>query len=441
MNSQDIAAALNEIAATSGKNAKAELIRKYGADRAFLRVVRAALDTFITYGISKMPADEAGSYGRSDVFDESTWLLLDRLAKRELTGNAARSAVAAELGSLMGASADLLEKILKKDLRAGFSADTVNRLFPGTIPTFDCMLAHPFEAKRLEGQAFVEPKVDGWRTLAVVDLGASTPTATFLTRSGKEIGTLEHLKAPLIKALLEGDPNYGGSLVVDGEVVSGTFNETASSLQRKKEQAIDASMIVFDVLTKTEWDEPNAEDYLRAPEYHARRKRLTVFQTATPTELARGLGSGRIVCMPSFQAVTEEDIHELYERFRSYGLEGAIVKPANGRYRKARDYGWMKLKAEQTLDLPVVGAYPGEAGKQFEHTAGGIVVDFEGVHVHVGGGFTVGARDEIWAAWLEDQQGVEPFKLVDQIAEVLFHEKTPDGSLRHPRFVRFRADK
>src|SRR4051812_15886832 len=72
MNSQDIAAALNEIAATSGKNAKAELIRKYGADRAFLRVVRAALDTFITYGISKMPADEAGSYGRSDVFDEST---------------------------------------------------------------------------------------------------------------------------------------------------------------------------------------------------------------------------------------------------------------------------------------------------------------------------------------------------------------------------------
>jgi DNA ligase-1 len=121
----------------------------------------------------------------------------------------------------------------------------------------------------------------------------------------------------------------------------------------------------------------------------------------------------------------------------------------------------MKLKAEESADVRIIGAYLGERGKQFEHTLGGLIVDFEGAVVHVGGGFSVRrdgkSRDEFLELVSEDcaQLGLKfdstardvradvdaPMKVFGRTVEVLYHEITPDGSLRHPRYSRFRDDK
>jgi ATP-dependent DNA ligase len=63
---------------------------------------------------------------------------------------------------------------------------------------------------------------------------------------------------------------------------------------------------------------------------------------------------------------------------------------------------------------------------------GNFIVDVDGVKVNVGEGITDKQRDEFWQ---------NKNKLIGKIIEVKFQEKTPDGSLRFPRFVRHRMDK
>ena len=101
--------------------------------------------------------------------------------------------------------------------------------------------------------------------------------------------------------------------------------------------------------------------------------------------------------------------------------------------------------------------YEGEG--KYEGMAGGVVVDFNGVPVRIGGGFTDQQRAEIWAdfkgvsvtysytSWEEEldemitvTEKVKPSgqSVIGRLIEVKYHEITPDGSMRHPRFARFR---
>lgn len=425
MNSDRVFQIIEDIAAASSKKHKEAIIATRFRHDEFAHVLRAALDPRVTYGIAKLPIIPTGT--RAFQFDENTWRLLERLARRELTGNAARDSLGEELANLTPSSAELLKRIITKDLRAGFSAGTVNRVIPGAIFSFDCMLAHPFEAKRIARYpVYVEPKLDGWRALAFVNLAAPTPTATFYTRNGNEITIVEHLKQPLIAAL---KGQYDTCLVVDGEIVSGSFNETASSLQKKTDQATDAVFVVFDILARHEWDSPDAKGYLPALAYEERlAARRDVFRIALAHHLAKPECLPEdVMAAPAYQVENEAGIHKLYAEWRDLGLEGAIVKLAEGRYRKDRDYGWMKLKAEESADVRITGAVEG-TGK-YAGTLGALIVDFNGVPVNVSG-MSDKLRDEMWC---------EP--PVGRLAEIVYHEVTPDGSLRHPRFKRFRDDK
>ena len=87
----------------------------------------------------------------------------------------------------------------------------------------------------------------------------------------------------------------------------------------------------------------------------------------------------------------------------------------------------MKIKAEETLDLYVTGWEPG-TGK-YEGMIGALIVNHKGVPVNVGSGLSDTLRQE------------DPAEIVGRMIEVEYHEVTPDGSLRHPRFKRFRDDK
>lgn len=449
MKSSEIFDAIEEIAATSSKKEKEALVRKYGADVDFMMVLKAALDPFATYGVSKIPDNE--THGDCE-FDGETWGLLDNLAARVLTGSAAHRDIQAELRDLNPKSGAVFRRIIKRDLRAGFTAGTVNRVFPGAIQTFDCMLAHPFDEKRIkEWPVFVEPKLDGVRVLAFVFL-SSTPTVKFYSRSGKEFTAFDHLKTPLVAALAE----YfgpGSEWVVDCEIVSGSFNKTVSEVRKKTEAAKDAYLVAFDLLTREGFESTDESAWCDCEPYQRRRQGMqNILPMVSPEELASaaskpfnlcGAGlAGKVVMSPHFQARDVSQIYSLYDRFRAMGLEGAMAKAPNARYRRDRDYAWMKLKGQKSADAPVIGAEPGEEGKKYAGTLGAIVIDYKGVPVRVSG-MSDKARDALWQAWLADQRNpdAEEKQILGRLVEVEFHEETPDGSLRHPRFKRVRDDK
>lgn len=64
--------------------------------------------------------------------------------------------------------------------------------------------------------------------------------------------------------------------------------------------------------------------------------------------------------------------------------------------------------------------------------AGGIVIDFHGVHVRVGSGLSDVQR----AIFFQDST-----EIIGQTVEVACQEITPAGSMRHPRLKAIRRDK
>jgi ATP-dependent DNA ligase len=420
---------IEQIGAVSGKNDKEALIANMSGDKEFEKTLKYAYDPFTRFGIAKVP--ERSTYG-AGTFTEGghTWTILDKLAEKELTGNAAREAVEKEINRLDENSSQLLKRILTKDLRGGFSESTINKAIPGLVPTFDCMLAHKYEDSRVKSwPQVVEAKLDGVRVLAFVNL--TNETVFFYSRSGKEFSTFDHLKQPIIDMLsaaradkVDDEAEYDTMLhmVFDGEIVSGSFNKTVSEVRRKDSQATDAEFHVFDILPIRTFQKEDKAGCLLAGKYSYRRNLLEFVVSKATSEA--------IKITPKYIVNSPTEILTIYDRVRARGLEGLIVKDLDGLYHRRRNHGWMKIKNEESVDVPIIAIEEG-TGK-YVNQLGAFVVNVDGVKVNVGSGLSDEQRASFWEA--KDE-------LIGRLVEVEFHEKTPDGSLRHPRFIRFRDDK
>lgn len=458
--SDDILALLDRIAATPARTEKEALLAAALAHPVVCRVVSAALDPFVSYGIAAPPpARSRGTRGFDlgqgcDVAD-----MLDAFATRDLVGNAARDELAAEMKTLTAASAELLRRILARDLRCGVTARTVEKVRPGTVRLFDVMLAEKFSPDRVSAwPVAVEPKLDGVRVAAVAEF--DKPVA-FLSRNGKPFTAVDHLGEAVRTMIERADAAMSGllrvvwgrffggadtwgtpSLCLDGEVVSGGFAKTVGDVRRKDAPALDAEYHVFDAVPVDLFRAGGGFDM----PYADRRGFLEWLVSFSPSPAIR--------LVPVARALDAAEVDTHYRAFRAQGLEGAIVKPFDGRWEKKRSFAWMKLKAEETADLTVTGAYEGEG--KYAGSLGGLVVegivDGRRIATRVGGGFSDDQRRAFWKAWRKDADTVaanaelgSDWKrvgaLVNRLVEVEYHEVTPDGALRHPRFVRFRDDK
>jgi len=293
------------------------------------------------------------------------------------------------------------------------------------------MLCKSYDDDRLREfrSIYAEPKLDGIRVIAHVD--TITGDVKFTSRGGNEFPSIAHL-APVVVALCENlNTPYveDGCYVLDGEVTSGSFNDTASQIRRLRQKAEDAVYHIFDFIAKQSWD----NGYSGTP-LAIRRNQL---------EYAMGLHEGskpmpyhdRVKLTPCHRDVRIEDIDSLYDHYLGAGLEGLILKDATSPYNcGVRSKRWLKLKAEETLDLPIIDVIQG--GGKYSHCMGAIVVSHKGKAVNVGTGFSDEQREVIWHNFINC-----PTEVIGRTAEVRFQYETPAGSLRHPSFYRIRVDK
>lgn len=423
---------LLDIAAGDGLNEKKRLLALFIQDPVGKAIVSWAYDPFIRFGITPPQKTEKNGSAPGDL----AWIepLLHGLASRDITGNDAVSRVEGAMSSLSEKAAEVLRRILAKDLRCGIATSSINEVEPGLIPVFAIMRAHAFEEKRMTAwPVAVEPKMDGFRGVWKVDEGV----AAVYTRSGQVMHPAQPLADELSTAL--GKAGFEPHLIaLDGEVMAGDFNKTSGDLRRKSKTADDAVFHVFDAF------DPNVFKGA-SPAPYAERRALVEKIIAN----LHRVGFMRVQLTPRYFANSIEEVMGYYERFRARGLEGAMVKKLDGTYKRGKSYDWLKIKAEETEDLVITGAFPGEPGTKYENCLGGVIVDRQGVEVRVGGGFSDDLRVSLWADWLHDQalreQDVSHLKaearLLGRMIEVEYHEVTKDGSLRHPRFKRFRDDK
>ena len=395
----------------------------------FFRGCRAALDSMITYGVKQVEPKTGSGRG---ITPDQFWKTARQLAERQLTGNAAITAVNyLRLNATEAEWNNWYRLILIKDLRCGVSEKTINKMVETShvdyvIPVFSCQLAHDSanHEGKVTGRKLIEVKLDGVRVITVV---YPNGTVDQYSRNGKELVNFPHIKAQLAKhAKLFKVPT-----VLDGEVMSSSFQDLMKQVHRKDNvSADDAVLNLFDILSLEEFQAGSGE-----------------FSQLDRSALLKNWYEPLAEHMPNITVVGQElvdlDTAQGQDRFKMIntqavagGYEGIMIKAPDAAYECKRSVAWLKLKPFIEVSLSVVDFEEGtgrNAGR-----LGAIICegkdDNRQIRVNVGSGFSDSNRDTFWG----DRQS-----LLNQVVEVRADAVTQnqDGtySLRFPRFLRFRG--
>jgi len=258
---------------------------------------------------------------------------------------------------------------------------------------FKCMLAKKLDEKKLSFPCLVSPKLDGIR--------AQYYKGEFYTRNQNSVRGLSHLKKTLSK--LPDGVHFDGELMVPGIPF-----QKSSGLIRSFNEVPECHYYIFDM--------PYYEGF--------QLERLDIVNFWAGGEIL-----DQIKVVNHDVVKSKAEIFDKYREYREQGFEGAMVKQLHGRYENKRSIAWMKMKEVETYDVVCVGYFEGLG--RLTGTLGGIIIELDGVKIRVGGGFSDADRDHIWH---------NRDKYRGTVCEIAGQERTPDGSLRHPRFITWRTD-
>ena len=404
---------LEAVASAKGTNAKKEILLSnlgIGNDIAG-SILHYTFNPYISFNVVKVPKTK----DRFAIDPDEAWSLFfsnaEKCANREVTGNAAIGLMQSTFNKCSEAQEKWMRKILKKNLAIGISTKSINKVSPGFIPTFDVALAQKFERKRMSDWVYIEPKLDGIRCLAIVDING----AKLFTRAGKLITNFNDTVGKELSLLKDG--------CYDGEIMSKDFTELMRQVYRKEDKDIsEVYFAIFDYLTLAEWKEKKGKHTLK------KRKRTLNRQIGT-AHAKEHLKYLKLVRYEPELLPSDEVLKESHDRWVAQGYEGIMIKDTDSLYSFGRDWSVMKYKAFFDADVPVIGLKEGTGKHQGK--LGSFLVDYKGVEVNVGSGLNDELREKLWG----DQT------IIGRIIEVRYQEETPDGSLRFPTFVCFRKDK
>lgn len=405
-----------------------------GNDSLLTLVFKAALNPLKQYYIRKIP-----DYTSDAVATESLeWAIkeLDRLANRELTGNAGVEHLRTILSRIHSANAEVIKLIIAKDLDCGVSISTVNKIWPGLIPEYPCMLASGYNKKLIDKfnwPAIAQLKSDGMRCNAIVKNGE----VSYFSRNGKELnvlGVLDEAVIELIESREIIDMYYKTEgMVIDGELMVWNNDHTAFLSRKegngiltkanrgtiKPEEAANICFVIWDWIPFERFNngkfEFTYEERLRELlEAHTDLDKVTVIETEAVNNL--------------------EEAQASFQRFLARGMEGIILKDASAFWEDKRSKSLIKFKAELECDLLITGIEEGRG--KYEGMVGALCCETADgkVKVNVGTGLSDAQRKELWQN-----------RPTGKIAAIKYNEiiKASDGStsLFLPVFVEVRFDK
>lgn len=433
--------AIRTAEAAKGKGSKQIKEEAIGSfDETGKKLVHEAMSPYRVFGIKKF--DLPNTFSEEDDSPHVFFDLLDKLHDRDITGHAAKKAVTETLSKYTQDTAEILIRILKKDLKAGFSAETVNKVLTGqkkpkenpVVPLFGVMLAEKLDEKRYKWKypLLAEAKYDGNRAIAICDNGE----VNYFSRSGKPA---DHLDGLFDSEISELEKIAGEPIVLDGEALASSFTETQNA-RGSKNTAAKANMkfYVFDYMTLDEW--------INEQTIHSQITRSEILEGLIK-QLANNVADGDVDALKLIKSQYKvcddyEEVYGFYVEMLEQGYEGLILKNPDALYEWDRSKAWVKWKPVFTFDGKIVDFYSGQEGTRLENSLGGIIV--EGVDengneftTECGSGFTDGERDVIW-----ESRKVYLGRMVElEAQEMCKGENSDKYSLRFPVFKKFRRDK
>jgi len=412
---------LDTLAGNASRNFKIDTLTAYKDDELLKTVIELALNPFVNFYQRKIPKYTPAQSNQADTL-AAVIPSLTMLSSRQVTGNAAIDYLTKLLSSLTANDAQVLERIVLKDLKCGVAASTVNSVWDNLVPEFPTMLCSQFDQKLVDKMKFpaaVQLKMDGMRFNAIVVGGV----CEFRSRNGKEINLLGCLAQEFIHLADGKNVVFDGELLVesadglaDRQTGNGILNKavkgTISTEEAAKVRATIWDMIPFEDFTKGVYKVP----------YLVRFGRL------------ESLSLPKKIRLVEHHIVQDyEDAQIIFQRYLEQGQEGIILKSFDGIWENKRSKNQIKFKGELECDLRIVGIEPG-TGKYAGMLGAILCESADGVvKTSVGSGFN------------DEQRRTLGQEIVGKVAAVKYNarirNKQGEESLFLPIFLEVREDK
>lgn len=414
------------LANTSSRLEKEHILKQHATNPLLQRVLFLALDPYTQFYIRKIPAytNATVTHTKGTMSLEGALDNLNNIINRVVTGNAAINHLKIILESVTADDAKVVERIIEKDLRCGVSEATVNKIYPGLIPTYPVMLASGFDEKimnKMTYPAYVQLKLDGMRFNAIVKNG----TVEFRSRNGKQIDLLGHLEQEFLGLAGNTPTVFDGELVVldangimNRQKGNGILNKAVKGTISDKEAGM-VHATIWDVIPFTDFQTGHC-DTPYGDRFHM------LEQMELPV---------RISLIENIEVATEDEAHHIFEEYFQKGEEGIILKDINAPWEDKRVKHQVKFKGELECDLLCMDWQEG-TGKNVGKLGALVLTSADGVvKVNVGSGFTDEQRDKYTK---ENTKGkVVAVKYNARIQD----KKTGQISLFLPVFLELREDK
>lgn len=376
-----------ESAGGAGKKAaiKAALT---GADDIAKRLIAEALNPYRVFGVKKFKQPTAFDGDDSKESFNKFFILLDALHNRDITGTEAQLAITNVLSNFSKETASYVERVIDKDLKAGFSDETFDKIHPGLVPIFSVMLADKCEdtddfEKFVSFPCQADFKYDGERTIAIV----KADSLVYYSRSGK---VAEHING-LFDEELRKIHTIVGDFILDGERYASNFTETVNAKKSGNDEAKNNLRYrAFFLMPLKDWEAQSTKITMREAREHLR-------------SLCDGLKLKKIVLSEGREVFNYQDMMAYCnEAIDKHGVEGLILKNWDSTYQWDRTFAWTKVKRFYDVDARIIGFYPGRPKSRLEKAGliGGVncvayLESGERVEFNVGSGFSDEQRKDM----------------------------------------------
>jgi len=352
---------IKEIASDNSKLHKEAVLRREALanNNDFFAGLRLALDNIDTFGVKKVPG-KFTTTGAGLAFREFK-ILADKLIKREVTGGAATAAIESAMAQATAPEWNGWYKlILEKDLKSGFSENTVNKAVKDvnadyvvpTTPYMRCTLPAKSNMEDWDWSKgiYSQNKADGM----FANVNVREDGYVWVTSRGGTLfpdGVLG-IEDQLVAALDKGTQTHGElTIYIDGvmqarEIGNGIFNSLLKGGSLEPGQ-----QVVYDC-----WDQIPLSAAIPKGKYdvaYQNRFLGLTTQVHAANQLHVRLTETRIVF-----SMAEAVVH--YKEHRARKLEGTILKAPTTIWKDGTSKDQVKMKEEIDVELRVKGFNPGK---------------------------------------------------------------------------------
>ena len=346
--------------------------------------------------------------------------LLEKLAKRELTGNAAIDAVEAMISMFVEEDQKILASVLNKKLTIGLSWTTFKSLTGlSTSKPFEVTLACHLEGVKgvnpVDGTWFASRKCDGIRTVAKITKSGTNVEIEFISRQGKPLTTLDNCKPALVWFVRN---EADGVYYADGEgcIVNANgdedFQAILKEIRRKNWTIQNPCYQIFDFVTEDEF-----LGKTKSPNFDVRYAKML--------EMIKGNTFATIKILKQEILHSQNDFDRWENAVQIGNWEGFMLRK-NEEFKTGRIKTLLKVKKFLDAEYEVkdietaemTTAEPGLGNVKYMGVKS-LIIEHKGCKVNVGSGLSKEQRKE----WFAD-----PAKILGKTVTVKYFEETQDQS-------------